>query len=291
MADCSLPQRLKPLFLWSFHAALKRCSTQRLVPAAVFTREQIPPVGRNDKTSLQQVPPLRSCFASRSNCCGRDDRPCLEQIPFGKLRAGAPAGRNDKPCGGTFRLSMRAEGGDMLAEGGATLAEFAFTLPILVLILYAIFDFGSALVLKQKLEHVVYEAARAAASQSTDDLSNAAAGASGSVADLRDTVAQNLRSAGVNDCGLLGAAPSAIPPPASTWTYNVSGGGCPAPLVLTIRREDVLAVGAVSVFVSRVTLQYPFQYRSAGVLKAVAGSSTFPTSVNLVINASMKNLL
>jgi len=186
---------------------------------------------------------------------------------------------------------MRAEGGDMLAEGGATLAEFAFTLPILVLILYAIFDFGSALVLKQKLEHVVYEAARAAASQSTDDLSNAAAGASGSVADLRDTVAQNLRSAGVNDCGLLGAAPSAIPPPASTWTYNVSGGGCPAPLVLTIRREDVFAVGAVSVFVSRVTLQYPFQYRSAGVLKAVAGSSTFPTSVNLVINASMKNLL
>jgi len=181
------------------------------------------------------------------------------------------------------------------AEGGATLAEFAFTLPILVLILYGIFDFGSALVLKQKLEHVVYEAARAAASQSTDDLSNAAAGASGSVADLRDAVAQNLRSAGVNDCGLLGAAPSAIPPPASTWTYSVSGGGCPAPLVLTIRREDVLVVGvgagAVSLFVSRVTLQYPFQYRSTGILQAVAGSSTFPTSVNLVINASMKNLL
>jgi len=181
------------------------------------------------------------------------------------------------------------------AEGGATLAEFAFTLPILVLILYGIFDFGSALVLKQKLEHVVYEVARAAASQSTDDLSNAAAGASGSVADLRDAVAQNLRSAGVNDCGLLGAAPSAIPPPASTWTYSVSGGGCPAPLVLTIRREDVLVVGvgagAVSLFVSRVTLQYPFQYRSTGILQAVAGSSTFPTSVNLVINASMKNLL
>ena len=265
----SLPRGLKPFVLRSFNAALKRCSTQKLVPKALLGKERIPPVGRNDKLfleqnppvgrndklSLQQVPPLRSGFALRSRCCGRDDK----------------------------------------FQGGATLAEFAFTLPILVLILYGIFDFGSALVLKQKLEHVVYEAARAAASQSTDDLSNAAAGASGSVADLRDAVAQNLRSAGVNDCGLLGAAPSAIPPPASTWTYSVSGGGCPAPLVLTIRREDVLVVGvgagAVSLFVSRVTLQYPFQYRSTGILQAVAGSSTFPTSVNLVINASMKNLL
>jgi hypothetical protein len=171
------------------------------------------------------------------------------------------------------------------------LVEFAITLPILVMILYAIFDFGSALVLKQKLEHVVYEAARAAASQSTDDLSNAAVGTAGSVADLRDTVAQNLRSAGVNDCGLLGAAPTAGPPPPSTWKYSVSGGGCPAPLVLTIRREDVLVVGVVSVFVSRVTLQYPFEYRSVGILKVVAPGSSFPVSTNIVVDASMKNLL
>jgi hypothetical protein len=147
MVAYSLPQRLKPQFLWSLSAALKRCSTQRLVPAAVFKKEQIPPVGRNDK-----------------------------------------------PCGDVFRRRIQA-------EGGATLAEFAFTLPILALILYGIFDFGSALVLKQKLEHVVYEATRTAASQSTDDLSNVAVGTSGSVADLRDTVAQNLQNAGVNDCG------------------------------------------------------------------------------------------
>jgi Flp pilus assembly protein TadG len=200
-----------------------------------------------------------------------------KQIPF--------VVRHDKRCGG--RGGARPIGED----GGATLAEFAVTLPILVLILYAIFDFGSALVLKQKLEHVVYEAARAAASQSTGDLSNAAVGTSGSVADLRDTVAQNLQNAGVNDCGLLGAAPSSPPPPPSTWTYSVSGGGCPAPLVLTIRREDVVSVNGVSVFLSGVTLQYPFQYRSAAILKVVAPGSSFPTSTNLVVDASMKNLI
>jgi len=234
-----LPRGLRPFFLAPFVAALKRCSTQELVPEASLGKEQIPPVGRDDK-----------------RCGGR--------------------GAARRPIG---------------AEGGATLAEFAFTMPILVVILYAIFDFGSALVLKQKLEHAVYEAARAAASQSTGDLSNAVVGTSGSVADLRDTVAQNLRNAGVNDCGLLGATPSSVPPPPSTWTYSVSGGGCPAPLVLTIRREDVISVNGVSVFLSGVTLQYPFQYRAAAILKVVAPGSSFPTSTNLVVGASMKNLI
>ncbi len=233
----SLPRGLKRFVLSPFIAALKRCSTQRLVPKALLGKEQIPSVGRNAK-----------------------------------------------PCGCVFR-------GRICAEGGATLAEFAFTLPILVLILYGIFDFGSALVLKQKLEHVAYEAARTAASQSTDDLSNPVVGTAGSVADLRDTVAQNLQNAGVNDCGLLGAAPSLPNPATSTWTYSVSGGGCPAPLVLTIRRQNVLTVGGVSVLFSWVTLQYPFQYHVAGILRVVAPASTFPASASLVVNASMKNLM
>jgi Flp pilus assembly protein TadG len=177
------------------------------------------------------------------------------------------------------------------SDRGATLAEFAFTLPLLAGILYAIFDFGGALTLKQKLEHVVYEAARTAASQSTDDLSNPAVGTVGSIADLRDTVAQNLKSAGVNDCGLLGAAPTTANASTSLWAYNVSGGGCPAPLVLTIRRQSIITVGGVVVFYSRVTLQYPYQYHLAGVLSILSPGSTFPTSANLVVNAGMKNLL
>jgi Flp pilus assembly protein TadG len=177
------------------------------------------------------------------------------------------------------------------ADGGATLAEFAFTLPILVLILYGIFDFGSALVLKQKLEHVTYEASRVAASQSTDDLSSPLVTTAGSVADLRDVVAQNLQNAGVNDCGLLGAAPSSSNAVTSTWVYNVSGGGCPAALVLTIRRQNITTVGGVSVVYSRVTLQYPYQFHVVGILKVVAPGSTFPTSANLLVNSTMKNLI
>jgi Flp pilus assembly protein TadG len=176
-------------------------------------------------------------------------------------------------------------------EDGATLAEFAFTLPLLAVILYAIFDFGGALTLKQKLEHVVYEGARTAASQSTDDLSNPTVGSTGSIADLRDTVAQNLKGAGVNDCGLLGAAPTSANAATSVWIYNVSGAGCPASLILTIRRQSIITVGGVSVFFSRVTLQYPYQYHLAGILSVFSPGSSFPTSANLVVNASMKNLI
>jgi Flp pilus assembly protein TadG len=176
-------------------------------------------------------------------------------------------------------------------DGGATLAEFAFTLPLLAVILYAIFDFGSALTLKQKLEQVTYEAARLAASQSTDDFSNPTVSSTGSIADLRDAVARNLQAAGVNDCGLLGAASTAPSPATSTWGYSVSGGGCPAPLVLTIRRQNVIAVNGIDVFTSRISLQYPFQYHLAPVLQLFTPGSTFPSSANLVVNATMKNLI
>ena len=177
-----------------------------------------------------------------------------------------------------------------LGDSGATLAEFAFTLPFLAVICYAVFDFGGALVLKQKMEHVVYEAARAAANQNTGDLSNPAVATAGSVADLRDTVARNLQAAGVNDCGLLGAAPTTSTPATATWIYNVSGGGCPAPMILTIRRQQAINVGGVDVIYSRVTLLYPYQYHLAAILGVFSPGSSFPSSANLTVNTSMKNL-
>ena len=177
-------------------------------------------------------------------------------------------------------------------EGGATLAEFAVTLPLLAAIAYAVFDFGGALVLKQKLEQAVYETARLAASQSTDDFTSATVDTAGSIAALRDSVARNLRAAGVNDCGLLGTASTAPSPTTAVWVYTVSGGGCPAPMVLTIRRQNAITVlGSGTMFYSRVTLQYPYAYHLGAILSVLTPGGTFPASANLVVNASMKNLI
>ena len=178
-------------------------------------------------------------------------------------------------------------------DSGATLVEFAFTLPLLLALLYAIFDFGGALTLKQKLGASIYEAARTAASQSTGDLSNAGVGSTGSVADIRDSVAQHLQAAGVNDCGLLGATPLPSGFTSFHWVYNVST-GCPAPLILTIDRQLVVPVvsGGVTyhVIYTHVRLEYPFQWRLAQVIQFLVPGGTFPSSGTISAEATMQNL-
>jgi len=188
-----------------------------------------------------------------------------------------------------WRFSERA------AEGGATLAEFAFTLPLLVGLLYAVFDFGGALSLKQKLGSAVYECARAGASQSTGDLSNANVGTnvSGSVANLRDTVANSLLSAGVSDCGLLGGGVLVPTPAAFRWVYSANT-GCPGTLKLTIERQNVVPAASLGVTVqviyTHVVLEYPFQWRLAKVIQLVSPGGTFPGSTLIKVDAAMPNL-
>jgi Flp pilus assembly protein TadG len=180
-------------------------------------------------------------------------------------------------------------------ESGATLAEFAFTLPLLVGLLYAVFDFGGALTLKQKLGSAAYEGARAGAGQGTSDLSNASVSTNvdGSVANLRDTVANSLLSAGLSDCGLLGVAPSLKAPLVFKWVYSAST-GCPGTLKLTIERQNVVSAtgGGTTVWVTytRVQLQYPFQWRLARVIQLLSPSGTFPGSTLIKVDASMPNL-
>ncbi len=177
-------------------------------------------------------------------------------------------------------------------ETGATLAEFAFSLPFLVVILYAIFDFGGALTLKQKLGASVYEAARTAAGQSTGDLSSSTVATDGSIADIRDTVARHLQAAGVDDCGLLSAPGAANAN--SQWVYNVGGGACPAPLILTINRQQVMQVASGGVttklIYTQVRLEYPFQWQLSKVIQLLVPSGTFPSSATIAVEASMQNL-
>ena len=182
-------------------------------------------------------------------------------------------------------------------ERGATLAEFAFTLPLMVALLYAIFDFGGALTLKQKLGSAVYESARAGASQGTSDLSNASVGtnASGSVANLRDTVANSLLSARVSDCGLLGGGTLTPTPSAFRWVYTANT-GCPGTLKLTIERQNVVSAtvggggATVQVTYTHVLLEYPFQWRLAKVIQLLSPGGTFPGSTTIKVSASMPNL-
>ena len=116
---------------------------------------------------------------------------------------------------------------------GSQMLEFAVTLPLLVVFVVGIFDFGEAFNTKQKLTNISREAARFASALPTNDLD--AIGTPASVTAIRDLVESHLLTARMNDCGL--AAQAGIQGPPLTWTYTAAGGGCAAPLILTIDRS------------------------------------------------------
>src|ERR1700758_229238 len=92
----------------------------------------------------------------------------------------------------------------LLADTQASqIVEFAFTIPLLVVFVVGIFDFGSAFAVKQKLANAVREGARIGASQPSSDLSNTPSsggcGAPVSICAVRDAVDFYLTAAKLDD--------------------------------------------------------------------------------------------
>src|SRR5262249_1627183 len=124
---------------------------------------------------------------------------------------------------------------------GAEILEFAVSLPLLVVVVVGIFDFGSAFNVKQKIGNAARQGARIASNQSMRDLSSNAGGctAPGSICLVRDAVANVLTASRLNDCGLAGA--SATRPAALTWKFATRG-TCPGDLIVLIQRSCVLGI-------------------------------------------------
>src|SRR5207244_5678441 len=95
------------------------------------------------------------------------------------------------------------------------LGEFAVCVPLVIVVVVGIFDFGEAFNVKQKLKGAAREGARFASSLPTNDLS--AAGTPASVTAIRDLVASYLTNTRITNCGMNAeAAPNNTP----TCTYT-----------------------------------------------------------------------
>ncbi len=89
----------------------------------------------------------------------------------------------------------------------SSIVEFAVSLPLLIVLVVGIFDFGGAFNLKQELNNATREGARFGASQPTNDLCLDGCTAPASVDAIRFLVDSYLTAAGINDCGLSAYAP------------------------------------------------------------------------------------
>lgn len=184
------------------------------------------------------------------------------------------------------------------ATGGSQIVEFAVALPLLVVFLVAIFDFGNAFGVKHKLTNAAREGARFASNQPATDLLSPAAGSSGSPEAVATMVGGYLLANKVNDCGLSNPGQQTIAQSGLTWTYTASSNGCPGTLTLTIERGYTYTTAAspplyptgINVEATRVTLSYPYKWQFNTVFQFLVPGGGFASNSLISSVAVMQNL-
>ncbi len=195
------------------------------------------------------------------------------------------AGRGHGPVGWRARL-----GGCR----GAQLVEFALMLPLLVVVVVGIADFGAGYTLKDKLANAARDGARVAISQ-PNDLTNSQRtvcnGAPCSVQSAATAVVNYLNNSQppVNTCGLVPSSTTPSGNLSSGWTYTASS-GCPAAMSLVIERAVPATVNGATVFMTRVTLSYPFGWSFGRVIRLLVPSASYANPIIISSSAVMQNL-
>lgn len=175
---------------------------------------------------------------------------------------------------------------------GSQIAEFAVALPLLLIMVVGIFDFGNAYNMKQKITNIAREATRMGASQPTADLTNPAPA---SILAIRDLVSSALQSSKLPDCGL--GTTAATPAGAATpwkWTFTTSCGSA-GNLVLSVDRGYVftstLTAGGNSIKMinTQVTLLYPYQWQFNRIITVMLPTAIYPGTTQISVASVMAN--
>jgi Flp pilus assembly protein TadG len=179
----------------------------------------------------------------------------------------------------TLSLSSRTKQGisglvSLLRETeAAAIIEFAVALPLLVVLVVGIFDFGGAFNLKQELNNAAREGARFAAAQPSNDLALAKPP---SVNAVRFLVDSYLQTAHINDCGLRTATWALAT--GSTWVFTATGNGCS--MTLTVDRqflvqETVTGQPTVNMLCTSVNIVYPYRWHFNNVIQLLVPGANY----------------
>jgi Flp pilus assembly protein TadG len=172
---------------------------------------------------------------------------------------------------------------------GSQIVELAVSLPLLMVFVIGITDFGTAFNLKQKLNNAAREGVRTAANQYMADVVNASPN---STIAIHDAVDNYLLAATVNDCGLSSATPTKA---GLTWTYTANN-GCPGngTLTLTIDRGNTFQTtdaNTTTLETTHILISYPYQWRFGSFIRFFAPSANYATGVTqITADAMMANL-
>ncbi len=183
------------------------------------------------------------------------------------------------------------------SDEGAQIVEFAIILPLLVVLVVGIFDFGTGFNLKQTIVNGAAVGARIGSAQPSSDLSTIGiCGAPASICALRDAVDNELVTNRVPDCGLATAAGAV----SGTLSWTFTPGACTGTMSLQIERGLVLPAVALpnppfqtpyTIEATRVTLIYPYKWSFDfnGVARLLNPSANYPTTSQLKSVSVMQN--
>jgi Flp pilus assembly protein TadG len=178
---------------------------------------------------------------------------------------------------------------------GSQLVEFAVALPLLVVFVVGIFDFGQAFNIKLKLNGAAREGAQLAASLPTGDLTSTGGGLNpvpSSVDAVRSVVDSYLKAANLNDCGLSTQTGTLTVP--LTWTYVANASGCAGPLTLTINRAYAFKVTIngtqTDAVCTQVTITYPYMWHFNNVIQFLVPGASYAGVTLIPTDATAQNL-
>ncbi len=194
-------------------------------------------------------------------------------------------------------ISLRGETGKfsraiLRSVEGAQLVEFAFVLPLLLVMVVGIIDFGAAYTLKHKMNNAAREGARFSIEESCADCTKAAPATTQAI---ENSIVNYLTNANVDLCGLTGTTAPTTGPGTFAWTFTSPSqcAGTGANFTIVIERGiTFLNSSGVTVEASRVTLSHPYAWtfgKIIGFLVSGAGSS-YPGVLTISSDATMQNL-
>jgi Flp pilus assembly protein TadG len=175
-------------------------------------------------------------------------------------------------------------------EDGAELLEFALVLPILLVMLVGVIDFGQAWAVKDKLAGAAREGARVAIAEFNDTTNPQCSGGTPcSVQAAASAATAYLNNAGVDICGL---DPATSTPTAGTFAWTYTSGTCASGTTWTLLVERAVPMtnNGVTALGTRVTLSYPFAWNFANVAGLLGGTNFFTSTVTLNSAEIMTNL-
>jgi hypothetical protein len=175
-------------------------------------------------------------------------------------------------------------------EGAAQIVEFAISLPLLVLLVVGIFDFSSALTLKQRLTNAAREAARVAAADPASDLGSPSTPVPASIGDAFQVADKYLLSEKINDCGL--GAPVVPAVAGLTWTYTANGNGCPGNgITLAINRgcTNPIPTTTLNSIGTCITITYAYKWEFNNVASSLGWTASGPNTLTVTAVAFNEN--